>query len=63
MKHLKVQDNKYDEFLKEIELKLKTKVSKDSFDNIKNITVLKPNKRDGDIFKMFLNEKDELVLN
>ena len=63
LKELKIQQNKYDDFLKEIEMKLKTKLSKESFDNLKNITVLKPNKRDGDIFKMFLNEENDLILN
>ena len=63
LKELKIQQNKYDDFLKEIEMKLKTKLSKESFDSLKNITVLKPNKRDGDIFKMYLNEDNELILN
>ena len=63
LKELKIQQNKYDDFLQDIEMKLKTKLSKESFDNLKNITVLKPNKRDGDIFKMYLNEDNELILN
>ena len=40
---------------------LKTINSKKAFDMIKNTTILKPNKRDGDIFKMFLNSEGEIV--
>ena len=53
----------FDETTAEIDKLLRTKDSKTSYNTIKALTILQPEKRDGDIMKCILNPEGKIITN
>ena len=58
---LKPIQRDYSEIIKNIDSKLKSSYSKQAFNDIKRLTILNPNKREGGIMNCFLEDDNTII--